>query len=209
VIVFTGIIAAVGEVVEAHVESGRGTYRFATGKLDMSGVQLGDSIAVNGACLTVVDLYDDGFGADLSAETLACTTLGKLAKGKPVNLERAMSIGDPLGGHLVTGHVDGCGAVAAIEPEAGSIKLSIKAPDELARFIAQKGSVCVDGVSLTVNRVNGSVFELMIVPHTQAETIVKDYVEGTPVNIEVDIVARYLERLMQYTDSSSPEQSKP
>jgi riboflavin synthase len=209
VIVFTGIIAAVGEVISAQVEAGRGTYRFATGKLDMSDVRPGDSIAVNGACLTVVDLYEDGFSADLSAETLACTTLGNLVAGKPVNLERAMALGDSLGGHLVTGHVDGCGIVSAVEPESGSIKLSIKAPDEFARFIAQKGSVCVDGVSLTVNRVAGSVFELMIVPHTQAETIVKDYAEGTPVNIEVDIVARYLERLMQYTAPSSPENNQP
>lgn len=199
---FTGIIASVGKVVSAEVAEGRGTYRFATGKLDMDGVGLGDSIAVNGACLTVVELHDDGFSADLSGETLACTTLGKLTAGKPVNLERAMSLGDSLGGHLVTGHVDGCGVVVAAEPDSGSIKLSIKAPDDLARFIAQKGSVCVDGISLTVNRVDGPVFELMIVPHTQAETIIKDYVKGTLVNIEVDIVARYLERLVQYTGRS-------
>lgn len=196
---FTGIIAAVGKIAAIDRADGKATFRFATGKLDMSGLKLGDSIAVNGACLTVVAFAAQEFNADLSRETLDCTTLGQLQPGVPVNLERALSLGDSLGGHLVTGHVDGVGSIVSLQPDADSVRLSIEVPEALARYVARKGSICVDGVSLTVNAVAGQVFEVMIVPHTQAETVIGTYGPGTHVNIEVDMIARYLERIVQYT----------
>lgn len=196
---FTGIINAIGQIADIELQDGQGTYRIATGKLTMDGVRPGDSIAVNGTCLTATQLYPDGFSADLSRETLDCTTLGERKVGDGVNLEPALSLGESLGGHLVTGHVDGIGIIRQITPDVDSLRLSVEVPEELARYIAQKGSVCVDGTSLTVNAVDGAMFEVMIVPHTQAETIIGKYVEGTRVNIEVDMIARYLERIVQYT----------
>jgi riboflavin synthase len=200
---FTGIVAATGKIAEIELHEGEGRFRFATGKLLLAGVRLGDSIAVNGACLTVVELHaggnlENGFSADVSRETIDCTTLGDRAVGDGINLEKALTLGEALGGHMVTGHVDGVGVVVALTPDGESLRLSIEAPEQLARYIAAKGSVCVDGTSLTVNRVDGGVFELMIVPHTQSETIIAGYQQGTRVNIEVDIIARYLERLMQH-----------
>jgi len=197
--VFTGIINAIGQIADIELQDGQGAYRIATGKLSMDGVRPGDSIAVNGTCLTATHLYPDGFSADLSRETLDCTTLGEKKVGDGVNLEPALSLGESLGGHLVTGHVDGIGSVRQITPDVDSLRLSVEVPEELARYIAQKGSVCVDGTSLTVNAVDGATFEVMIVPHTQAETIIGKYVEGARVNIEVDMIARYLERIVQYT----------
>ena len=196
---FTGIINAIGQIADIQLQDGQGSYRIATGKLDMDGARPGDSIAVSGTCLTVTKLHPDGFSADLSRETLDCTTLGERRIGDSVNLERALCLGESLGGHLVTGHVDGVGIVRKIESDVDSLRLAVAVPEEFARYIAQKGSVCVDGASLTVNAVDGAVFEIMIVPHTQAETIISTYVEGTRVNIEVDMIARYLERIVQYT----------
>jgi riboflavin synthase len=196
---FTGIVGALGLVSAVDRQDGQARLQISTGTLDMSGVQPGDSIAVNGACLTAVEINADGFGADLSRETLDLTTLGESKPDDVVNLERAMVLGDSLGGHLVTGHVDGIGTVQSVTPDAGSVRLTIEAPEALARYIAQKGSVCIDGTSLTVNGVNGAVFELMIVPHTQTCTIIGAYEVGTRVNIEVDMISRYLERLVQYT----------
>lgn len=196
---FTGIIAAVGNVVAVEAEPGRAKFQFATGKLDLSGLKLGDSIAVNGACLTAVAFDSHGFSADLSRETLECTTLGQLSEGAPVNLERALGLGDSLGGHLVTGHVDGIGVVRSMRTDADSLRMSIDVPVALARYVARKGSICVDGISLTVNGVSDETFEVTIVPHTQAETIIRTYSEGSRVNIEVDMIARYLERIVQYT----------
>jgi riboflavin synthase len=196
---FTGIIGAIGHIAAIDSGEGRATYRFATGKLNMSGLKLGDSIAVNGACLTVIAIDDKQFSADLSRETLDCTTLGQLQDGARVNLERALSLGDSLGGHLVTGHVDGVGVVRDLHADADSLRMSIEVPTALARYIARKGSVCVDGVSLTVNAVTDQRFDVMIVPHTQAETVISAYAAGTRVNIEVDMIARYLERIVQYT----------
>ncbi len=199
---FTGIVAATGKIAAIALHEGEGRFQFATGKLPLQGVRPGDSIAVNGACLTVVALHDgdageSGFSADVSRETVACTTLGERAVGDSINLEKALTVGEALGGHMVTGHVDGVGVVVAMAPDGDSLRLSVEAPEPLARYIAAKGSVCVDGVSLTVNRVHDCVFELMIVPHTQSETIIAGYQPGTRVNIEVDIIARYLERLVQ------------
>jgi len=168
----------------------------ATGKLDLSDVALGDSIAVNGVCLTAVVLPGDGFVADVSNETLSLTSLGQLSTGSPVNLEKALTMSTRLGGHLVSGHVDGLGEVIAKSEDARSIRFSVKAPDELAKYIAHKGSITVDGTSLTVNAVSGAEFELNIVPHTAQETIMSEYEVGRKVNLEVDLVARYLERLL-------------
>jgi riboflavin synthase len=198
---FTGIVSAKGKISAVDRQDGQARFAIATGELDMAGVQLGDSIAVNGVCLTVIEFDAGSFSADLSRETLDLTTLGKIEADTSVNLERALALGDSLGGHMVTGHVDGVGTVRSVTPDAGSVRLAIEAPEPLARYVAQKGSVCIDGVSLTVNGVEGAVFNLMIVPHTQVATIIDGYQPGTRVNIEVDMIARYLERLMQYTSS--------
>jgi len=193
---FTGIIEAIGEIVELQPRGGDLRLRVQTGKLDLHDVVLGDSIAVNGVCLTAVELPGDGFWADVSGETLARTGIGSLKKGSPVNLEKALTPTTRLGGHLVSGHVDGIGVVQERWQDARSARFRIEAPAALAKYIAEKGSICVDGTSLTVNAVNGAEFELNIVPHTLQETIMDTYQKGTRVNLEVDLLARYLERLM-------------
>jgi riboflavin synthase len=166
------------------------------GNLDMSDVQLGDSIAVNGVCLTAIEFDDRSFVADVSNETISLTSLNSLAVGTEVNLEKALLPTTRLGGHLVSGHVDGLGEVISIKDESRSIRLVLRAPDELKHYIASKGSVCIDGTSLTVNKVEDNRFEINIVPHTQQQTIIKHYKPGTRVNLEVDLIARYLERLL-------------
>lgn len=193
---FTGIIQAVGTIdAIAPLPAGR-RYTIGLGALRGRAFNLGDSIAVNGACLTVVELADGRFAADLSNETLAVTTLGRLAVGSPVNLEPALTLAEPLGGHLVTGHVDGIGSVEAMDREGGTVLARFRVPDALARYFARKGSICVDGVSLTVNAVAGPTVSVTLVPHTLAHTIMHTYAAGTPVNVEVDLVARYVERLL-------------
>ncbi len=194
---FTGIIEAIGEIARIEPRGADARFHIRTGKLDLSDVAIGDSIAVNGVCLTAVNLPGDGFWADVSGETLARTCFADIREGSRVNLEKALTPTTRLGGHLVSGHVDGIGEVVGREPAGRSVQFRIKAPDELARYIAEKGSICVDGISLTVNGVEGAVFNLNIVPHTLAETIMDDYQAGTRVNLEVDIIARYLERLLQ------------
>ncbi len=193
---FTGIIQSVGEIRRLESRGADVRLTTSTGKLLLTGASLGDSIAVNGVCLTAVSLAADAFVADVSRETLAHTTLGDLSPGSPVNLEPALTLSTPLGGHLMSGHVDGVGQVLDRSEDARSWRLSIAAPAELARYIAQKGSICVDGVSLTVNAVDGACFDLNIVPHTIAQTIIARYQTGTRVNLEVDLIARYLERLL-------------
>lgn len=193
---FTGIIQATGQVARTESRGGDLRLTIQTGKLDLSDVQLGDSIAVNGVCLTAVELPGDGFVADVSRESLGLTTLGTFKSGTRVNLEKALTLATRLGGHLVSGHVDGIGTVIERHDDARSVRFTLEAPAELARYIAHKGSITVDGTSLTVNAVDGARFELNIVPHTLAETIMADYQAGTRVNLEVDLVARYLERLL-------------
>jgi len=204
---FTGIIQAVGHVAASEARGGDCRLRVATGKLDLSDVKLGDSIATNGVCLTVVELPGDGFIADVSVETLTHTTLGALKKGARVNLEKALTASSRLGGHLVSGHVDGVGEVISLHADARATRYRLRAPDMLARYIAHKGSICVDGVSLTVNAVVGAEFELAIVPHTTAETIFGDYRPGSRVNLEVDVIARYLERLLMGEKAADPDAS--
>jgi riboflavin synthase len=194
---FTGLIQAIGTIASMEERGGDLRLGINTGKLPLADVQTGDSIAVSGVCLTAVELMPAGFIADVSGETLRLTTLGRLVVDDTVNLEKALTLATRLGGHLVSGHVDGIGKLTARTTDARSVRFTLKAPDELARYIAVKGSICVDGVSLTVNSVDGAAFELNIVPHTLAETTLQDYQPGRSVNLEVDLVARYLERLLQ------------
>ena len=193
---FTGIIQAVGHIERIEPRGGDVRISIHTGSLPMGDVTLGDSIAVNGVCLTAVVKTAHGFEADVSGETLRLTTLGGLGRNDPVNLEKALTLATRLGGHLVSGHVDGIGAVIRRGEDSRSVRFTIRAPDPLARYIAMKGSISVDGVSLTVNAVDGASFELNIVPHTLAETTLGGFRAGSRVNLEVDLVARYLERLL-------------
>ena len=193
---FTGIIQAIGSISGMESRGGDARLQISTGRLDLSDLALGDSIATNGVCLTAVELTGDGFKADVSRETLDLTTLHGLQPGSSVNLEKALTLNTRLGGHLVSGHVDGVGHVLERREDARSIRFVMQAPQQLAKYIAHKGSICVDGASLTVNRVDGNRFDLNIVPHTLHETIMADYRPGSQVNLEVDLIARYLERLM-------------
>ena len=199
---FSGIVSAIGTVARLDTIDQGCRLRVSNGALPLDRVQVGDSISVNGVCLTVTALHADAFDADVSAESLDCTTLGELNAGDPANLELALTLAQPLGGHLVTGHIDGVAEVVSTADEGASRRLKLMAPAELARYIASKGSVTIDGVSLTVNAVMGSEFAVMIVPHTLENTIISNYRGGTRVNIEVDMIARYLERILQYTDAS-------
>lgn len=200
---FTGIIEAVGIVGSCKRSGGDMQLVIDTQNLDIGDVVPGDSIAVNGVCLTAIALEGRKFTADVSAETLAHTTLGSLKSDQRVNLEKALTPSSRLGGHLVTGHVDGVGKVLQRKREGQSERFRIEVPQALARYIARKGSVCVDGTSLTVNAVDANTFDLNIVPHTLANTIMDDYTEGTAVNVEVDIIARYLERMLLAGDSDA------
>lgn len=193
---FTGIIEAVGQVVAVQPKNGDLRLRIKTGGLGLTDVQLGDSIATNGVCLTVVDLPGDGYWADVSRETLDNTTIPQWRVGQNVNLEKALTPQTRLGGHIVSGHVDGVGEVVSRHPDARSERFRLRAPKALAKYIAHKGSITVDGTSLTVNAVDGAEFELNIVPHTLAHTVMGEYQPGSLVNLEVDVLARYLERLM-------------
>ncbi|MDH4651601.1 MULTISPECIES: riboflavin synthase [unclassified Pseudomonas] len=204
---FTGIIEAIGTIRAITPKGGDVRVLVETGKLDLGDVKLGDSIAVNGVCLTAVELPGNGFWADVSRETLARTAFDDLKAGSPVNLEKALTPTSRLGGHLVSGHVDGIGEVVAREDNARAVQFRIRAPLELAKYIALKGSITVDGTSLTVNSVNGAEFELTIVPHTLAETIMVDYRPGRRVNLEVDLLARYLERLLLGDKAAEPQSS--
>ena len=195
---FTGLIQAVGRI--AQIEKGEQDIRLRieTGKLPLAEVALGDSIATSGVCLTVTELPGDGYWADVSPETLSLTSLGTKSIGDPVNLETSLTLNTPLGGHLVSGHVDGVGQIEEITEDARFWRVKVAAPENLARYIAMKGSICVDGTSLTVNQVDGASFELTIIPQTWEETVFSEYEVGSPVNLEVDVIARYLERLSQF-----------
>ncbi|MDA8645863.1 riboflavin synthase [Porticoccaceae bacterium] len=193
---FTGIIAAIGEVAKLEPRGGDVRLTINTGTLDLSDVRLGDSIACNGACLTAVELTGMGFVADVSVETLNLTTIGSWLAGQRINLEKAMQATDRFGGHIVSGHVDAIGEVTAIDEDARSWRFGVRVPNNIAKYIAHKGSITLDGTSLTVNTVQGTDFELNIVPHTMEHTVMGDYILGSRVNLEVDLVARYLERLL-------------
>lgn len=195
---FTGLIQAVGRI--AQIEKGEQDIRLRieTGKLPLAEVALGDSIATSGVCLTVTELPGGGYWADVSPETLSLTSLGTKSIGDPVNLETSLTLNTPLGGHLVSGHIDGVGQIQEIIEDARFWRVKVAAPENLARYIAMKGSICVDGTSLTVNQVDGALFELTIIPQTWEETVFSEYEVGSRVNLEVDVIARYLERLSQF-----------
>lgn len=204
---FTGIIEAQGKIAKIEPVNGDARMTIDVGRLDMSDVKMGDSIACNGVCLTAIEFSDSYYVADVSAESLKVTTLGSLQVGSPVNLEKALTLQDRLGGHLVSGHVDGVGEVMSIAQEARSWRYQVKAPIALCKYIAAKGSICVNGISLTVNKVDGCEFDINIVPHTREETTIKHFQVGTQVNLEVDLLARYLERMMT-APQAEDEQNK-
>ncbi len=194
---FTGIILAIGKIERLVALEGDFQLTFNTGQLALDDVNIGDSIAVNGVCLTVVELMANSFSADVSKETLSRTTLAQAQLGSLVNLELALAPTTRLGGHFVSGHVDGLGTVLRKEQEGRSYRFDIKVPQVLRRYIAEKGSICIDGISLTVNQVAGETFSVNIVPHTLSMTTLGAMPIGAAVNIEVDVLARYLERLIQ------------
>ncbi len=194
---FTGIILAIGKIAAITQQGGDYRFKIETGKLAINDVILGDSIAVNGICLTAVELGANYFCADVSNETMSRTNLKTASIETAVNLELALTPSTRLGGHIVSGHVDGLGTVITKEPDGRSFRFKCKAPDNLAKYIAEKGSICINGVSLTVNEVEGAMFTVNIVPHTLQETTLGHLLAGTAVNLEVDLLARYMERLMQ------------
>jgi riboflavin synthase len=193
---FTGIIRHRGELSASTAQGGDRRLTVRCEPLLADGVATGDSIAVNGVCLTVAQLLADGFAADVSLETLRLTTLGGLAAGAPLNLEPALAVGDRLGGHFVSGHVDGTAEVRSLARDARSLRLAIELPEALRPYVVRKGSICIDGVSLTINAVSGVIVDLNIIPHTADVTTIGRYVAGTRVNIEIDLLARYLEGLL-------------
>jgi riboflavin synthase len=201
---FTGIIEATGTITQLKDLGDNFRLQVNTGKLDMSDVQLGDSIATSGVCLTVVDFGTDYYAADVSAETIKLTGFAQYKVGDKVNLEKAMRADSRFGGHIVSGHVDGIGTVQAINKHSNYVEIWVKAPDELAKYIAHKGSITTDGVSLTVNEVDGASFMLWLIPHTLQETVIGHYKIGTKINLEVDLVARYLERLLMGDKAAEP-----
>ena len=192
---FTGIIADIGTLADKQEREGGLRLRIVTHKLDMADVQLGDSIAVNGVCLTAIKLEDKSFTVDVSRETLNCT-VGLEQQGAQVNLEKALRLADRLGGHLVSGHVDGVGDVLEFINLGESWKLSVRAPKTLSKYIAAKGSITINGVSLTVNKIDGAVFEVNLIPHTLQETTLKELQVNSRVNLEIDLIARYVERMI-------------
>ena len=194
---FTGIILAIGSIAAIQPKGGDVRLKINTEKLSLSDAALGDSIAVNGVCLTAVELGSHYFCADVSNETLSCTTLNYAMVGTPVNLELALTPTTRLGGHIVSGHVDGIGTIVEKKNDGRSIRFFVKAPDNLAKYIAEKGSICINGISLTVNSVDGALFSVNIVPHTLQETTLGTAQIRNQVNLEVDLLARYMERLMK------------
>jgi riboflavin synthase len=197
---FTGIVQAVGQVRAVEIRGGDCRLHLHVDGLPPARLGDGASLAVNGVCLTVAGWGAGNVLLDVSRETLLVTTLGNVQAGQSVNLEPALTLSEPLGGHLVSGHVDGIGEVTALQPDARSTRLWLRIPASLARFVARKGSLCVDGVSLTVNEATGDEVGINIVPHTMERTIMRSYAVGTTVNVEVDLIARYLERLIQAGD---------
>ena len=206
---FTGIITALGQLQRRRLDTEDGRLTIACPALGLDDVTLGDSIAVNGVCLTVAALGDGQFEADISVETLRRSCLGDLPLGSELNLEKALPVNGRLGGHIVSGHVDGVGQVLAREPRGRSERFVIAAAPDIMRYIASKGSVAVDGVSLTVNDVGDNRFELMLIPHTLQSTVIPQYQVGRRVHLEVDIMARYAERLLQVNNASAGGRGRP
>lgn len=204
---FTGIIEAVGQIGTIQINAQGARITVLTGQLDMHDVKLGDSIATNGICLTVVDFSTNTFSADVSNETLARTGFAHYKSGQKVNLEKAMLPTTRFGGHMVSGHVDALSEIVAVEHDGNSIHYWVSMPNDLAGYIAEKGSVTIDGTSLTVNSLSENKFRLTIVPHTTEQTIISSYYVGSKVNLEVDLIARYIERLLTHKTAENKQQS--
>lgn len=200
---FTGIIQSIGRLISSELRGGDRRLVFDAGSLGLDDVRTGDSIAVAGVCLTALDITDNCFAADVSRETLSLTTIGALEPGAAVNLEKALRLSDRLGGHLVTGHIDGLGRVVDIQRDARSQRWTFEVPATLARYVASKGSICIDGVSLTVNEVDRLRFGVNLIPHTQEVTTFAERRIGDAMNIEVDRMARYAERLAEFRDNQT------
>ncbi len=201
---FSGIIQDVGTIIKKVPHQEDMTLLIKSELISQSETKLGDSIAVNGVCLTVTRVYDDAFQADVSKETLSCTSIGHKQVGDRVNLEKSLRFGSGVDGHLVMGHVDSLGKVLSRNNAGRSTEFWFESPSNLAKYIARKGSICIDGVSLTVNKVDGARFSVNIVPHTLEKTIMGDYQPDHKVNLEIDMMARYLERLVEYRGDNSP-----
>jgi riboflavin synthase len=206
--IFTGLIMEIGSVRRIERRSD-GARLVISARAVLEGTRIGDSISINGADLTVIEMAPDFFSADASLETLKRTTLGDLSPGHPVNLERALAVGERLGGHMVQGHIDGTGTVLSLQPEGNAYRVRIKFPHELGRYIAMKGSIAVDGISLTVAAMGDSDwFEVAIIPHSWQNTIIRYYKPGDHVNLEVDVLAKYVERLLDHKSQPVSEASK-
>ena len=197
---FTGIIQSKGSIKEIFSSSDGARLKINTNALDLSDSNVGDSIAVDGVCLTVTELTESSFTADVSNETLTCTTFSALKQGKNVNLERSLRVNQGIDGHLVSGHVDGIGAVNSIEKDGDSVRIKIEVQGDIIKYIAKKGSICINGVSLTVNSVENNFFDVNIVPHTLSATTLGDLSLQSNVNIEIDQIARYVERLLSQNE---------
>ena len=206
---FTGLIQSAGQLKARVDTGGDARLTFSVNDMDLSSIEMGASIAVNGVCLTAVEYTANSFAADASQETLALTTLGSLSINATLNFEKSLSLQDPLGGHLVSGHIDGIASVVSLTEAANAWHIRLRAPESLSRYIAKKGSVCLDGISLTVNEVDGHEFEVMIIPHTFTATNIHSWEQGTSVNLEVDLIARYLERLFTSQNSVTGQTSTP
>jgi riboflavin synthase len=204
---FTGIIQAQGNIQEIRISDKGAVFVFNSNSLDLSDVSIGDSIAVNGACLTVKKLDNNSFSADVSQETLKCSTFSQLEKGQSINLEKSLRLDQGIDGHLVSGHVDGVGEVVSLHKEGECTCLKIKVKNDLSKYIAKKGSICINGVSLTVNSVEADIFDVNIVPHTLSVTTLGELIENSSVNIEIDIIARHVEQLISHKTSSGKDMS--
>jgi riboflavin synthase len=204
---FTGIIQSKGNVVEVHSSDKGVVLVFSCNDLDLSDCSIGDSIAVNGVCLTVTELKENSFTSDVSQETLNCTNFSELKKGHNVNLERSLRFNQGIDGHLVSGHIDGVGEVISIDKEGTSTRLKIKVNNDLTKYIAKKGSICINGVSLTVNSIEINIFDVNIVPHTLSWTTFGELIENSKVNIEIDIIARHIEQLISHDSNSGIDMS--
>lgn len=193
---FTGIIESTGSILRIEKKGQDSRFIFNTGSVSLDDMKIGDSIAVNGTCLSIIEKSKQSFTSDLSAETLNLTTFSNLKAGSLINLEKAMKLSDRINGHLVSGHVDGLGIIVSKKDEGRSVRFEIEIPVTLTKYVSKKGSITVDGVSLTVNDINENIFSVNIIPHTLSETIFSEYTTGTEVNLEVDQIARYLEKLI-------------
>jgi len=204
---FTGIIQAQGNIQEIRISDKGAIFVLNANSLDLSDISIGDSIAVNGVCLTVIQLDNNSFSAEVSQETLNCSTFSQLEKGQSINLEKSLRLDQGINGHLVSGHVDGVGEVVSFYKEGESTRLKIKVKNDLSKYIAKKGSICINGVSLTVNSVEADIFDVNIVPHTLSVTTLGELIENSSVNIEIDIIARHVEQLISHKTSSGKDMS--